>query len=422
MRLRTLFLYLIGSREAILEIARSRHALWIGALFVLSAGFAREYDQEDLLHEPWYLLIPFGASLLTATLLFTLAYGLVPGKRKGWPSDWVAYVPFLTLFWMTAPLAWLYAIPYERFLSPMSATQANLITLGVVASWRVYLMARVLQVIMGYRVILSFFPPLLLGSLILLISSFFQSVSLVNIMSGVRESEEVLFLRTLHGWVCFLSGLVFPLCGAYVLVDGRSFVSVWNQEANGDPHQPFSSSLASVAVGSVLVWACILPWTQPEQVLRRQVETALAAGRIEEAVAVMNAHDRADFPPQWDPPPRYDARWLSGYNDLLWDVLEVVTANPQASWVRAEYMAKVGKASPQRIMHEVRYGPSGKESRSEQIPRILARLTVPERESVYANWSKFSHSEEHKDELRRFLKLKHGEERQPKDEKSPTPP
>ena len=52
---------------------------------------------------------------------------------------------------MTAPLAWLYAIPYERFLSPVGATRANLWTLGLVAAWRVLLIIRVLVVLLSYR-------------------------------------------------------------------------------------------------------------------------------------------------------------------------------------------------------------------------------------------------------------------------------
>jgi hypothetical protein len=55
MQVRTIFLYLIGNRQAILDIAADRRWLGIGALFVLSAGLAREYDQEDLVHEPWFL-------------------------------------------------------------------------------------------------------------------------------------------------------------------------------------------------------------------------------------------------------------------------------------------------------------------------------------------------------------------------------
>jgi hypothetical protein len=104
MRIRTLLRYLIGDRQAILDMATDRRAVWYGLLFVLSAGFAREYDQRDLLHEPWYLFLPLGASLLTSFVLFTLFYGVARLKRAAVPSFRLAYRSFLGLFWMTAPL------------------------------------------------------------------------------------------------------------------------------------------------------------------------------------------------------------------------------------------------------------------------------------------------------------------------------
>jgi hypothetical protein len=153
MRVRTLLRYLIGDRQAILEVAANPHALWLGLLFVLSAGFAREYDGEDLLHEPWHLLIPLAASLASSFFLYTIAYGAQPlpwGQRRPF---FAGYRSFLGLFWMTAPLAWLYAIPYERFWSEGDAARANLATLGLVAAWRVVLMIRVLQVTMRYQLV-----------------------------------------------------------------------------------------------------------------------------------------------------------------------------------------------------------------------------------------------------------------------------
>ena len=57
---------------------------------------------------------------------------------------------FLGLFWMTAPLAWAYAVPYERLLSPWQATAFNLATLALVALWRVVLMVRVVKVVLNY--------------------------------------------------------------------------------------------------------------------------------------------------------------------------------------------------------------------------------------------------------------------------------
>src|SRR5919204_6475497 len=123
MPIRTLLRYLLGDRQAIFVIAADRWALVLGFLFVLSAGFAREYDGEDLLHEPWHAVLPVGASLLTSFLLFSLTYGVAKAKGASGPPFLAAYGVFLSLFWVTAPLAWLYAIPYQRFLGPVEATQ-----------------------------------------------------------------------------------------------------------------------------------------------------------------------------------------------------------------------------------------------------------------------------------------------------------
>src|SRR5262249_34272404 len=113
MRWYTPFLYLIGNRQAIFDIATDRRAIFIGFLFLLSARCAREYDGEDLLHEPWYLLIPLAASLASSFLLYLVTYGVVclwRAQGTG-PTFLNGYRSFLGLFWMTAPLAWLYAVP-----------------------------------------------------------------------------------------------------------------------------------------------------------------------------------------------------------------------------------------------------------------------------------------------------------------------
>jgi hypothetical protein len=56
MNIGTLFAYLIGRREAILAVANTPSAVWLGMLLVISAGFAREYDAQYLPGKPWYLI------------------------------------------------------------------------------------------------------------------------------------------------------------------------------------------------------------------------------------------------------------------------------------------------------------------------------------------------------------------------------
>src|SRR5687768_5420597 len=118
MNLWTLCRFFWGDANAIRTIAQSPRALWVGALFVLSAGFAREYDGEDLLHEPWHLLVPFVASIAASFILYAILFYFVAAEDVEGPPVLSAYRSFLGLFWMPAPLAWLYAVPYEHFLDP----------------------------------------------------------------------------------------------------------------------------------------------------------------------------------------------------------------------------------------------------------------------------------------------------------------
>src|SRR3954453_13110363 len=98
----TLLRFLVGDRDAIRSIAGNPHALWVGLVFVLSAGFAREYDGEDLLAEPWHLLIPFAASLPASLALFTGIHciGYPSINEAKWEKFWPGYWSFLGLFWM----------------------------------------------------------------------------------------------------------------------------------------------------------------------------------------------------------------------------------------------------------------------------------------------------------------------------------
>src|SRR5262245_49045277 len=101
MTLTTLPRYLWGDREAILEIAASPRAVWLGGLFVLSAAFAREYDSHDLLREPWHLLLPFVASLVTSLFLLLVATIAFYPREGDAPADFQhVYRSFLGLYWM----------------------------------------------------------------------------------------------------------------------------------------------------------------------------------------------------------------------------------------------------------------------------------------------------------------------------------
>lgn len=341
MRIRTLLRFLIGDRQAILDIASDRRSLFLGFLLVLSAGFAREYDGADLVHEPWHLLIPFGASLATSFLLFCLTYGAADPKHIQAPPFLTSYLAFLGLFWMTAPLAWLYAIPYERFLGPVEATSANLWTLGLVAFWRVALMIRVLSVLMGYRHVAAIFFVMALADAEALLGLCLSPIPLIEVMGGIHGSASETLRKNMAKELCFLGTCSLPLWVIGAIVAGIKSRPRWQGPAiQVGKSRSWSWPLTCLVFASLAIWFLFLPLTQPEQQLRNKIERGLKEGRIAEALAEMSAHDPSDFPPQWDPPPRLA---LGQRDPPLLDVMEVIADNPPAPWVRSIFIEKFEK-------------------------------------------------------------------------------
>jgi hypothetical protein len=337
----TLLGYLIGKRKAILALAAHPRAWLVGLVFVLSAGFAREYDGEDLLHEPWHLLLPLAASLAASFSLYGILYGLSTIWRKDGPSFISGYRSFLSLFWLTAPLAWLYAIPYERFLDPLDATRANLATLAIVAAWRVALMVRVGIVLTGLPFWTAFFRVLAYADGTALFALCFLPFPIIEIMGGMRLAETDAFVLEAAVSVLTCGGATFPvwfLCAAGGALEEKVTGSWQIQMQTTVVPRSVSWPLRIVAFFSLAIWIVILPFTQPEQQLRRDVEIAFREKRIADALALMSTHKLADFPPHWEPPPRY----LKGeQRSLTLDVWDEILRKEPSPWVRDLYLLKL---------------------------------------------------------------------------------
>ncbi len=335
--------FLMGRKDAILQVAQSPTALWAGFLFVLSAGFAREYDGADLLREPWRLAIPWVASLCVCSILFGAMCWILPASTST-GSPQLRFLQFLTCFWMTAPLAWLYAIPYERFLSEASAAKANFLTLGLVALCRVMLITRVLSVLTHRYVRDIIFVVLLVADGVLLAAILCSPVPPLQLMGGVRLTDREMLIQSVAFTVGFGAFVTLP-----VWMIGCAYVGLAKSRRSAiKPTAPHPLVLASpgrgmvyMAVASVAIWAVILPVPQRQQRLRSAVESAMHAGRIEEGVAIMSAHNRADFPRVWEPPPRIG---FQETNPSLDDVLNAIANRGAAPWVKAAYADKVTRS------------------------------------------------------------------------------
>jgi hypothetical protein len=330
-----LLLYLVGDRAAILALGAHPRAWIVGLMFVLSAGFAREYDAEDLMHAPWVLLLPLGASIVSSFLLYLVLYGvrvLITFRGCGFLA---AYRSFLSLFWLTAPLAWLYAMPYERFLDAVWATKANLITLALVAVWRVALMVRVASVLFEMSVGVALVRVLAYADAAALLALAFSPFPIIEVMGGVHLSQAEAAVREAAQLMLCLGGFTFFVWAALALATVRA-PARWQAESQESPVQTrISKPVKALASASLAVWLGILPFTQPEQRLRWQVEAAFRKGLIAEGLTLMSQHVPEDFPPHWEPPPRF----LKGDPPvLLLDICkEIPQSNPQP-WVRQRFL------------------------------------------------------------------------------------
>jgi hypothetical protein len=337
MTLSTLPRFLIGQRQAIVEIVSCRASLWLGMLFVLSAGFAREYNQEDLLHDPWYVLIPLVASLATSFVLHFLVYLEAGSKPNPQPGFFVSYRRFLSLYWMTAPLAWLYALPVEQYLSAADSVRVNLSLLGLVSLWRVLLMARCVSVLFGSSYLAAFFLVMLFADSLALVSLFVTPLPIINIMGGIphTESESVIIDTVMMiGFFGGVTWLIWLIAAVVILVMNKEWTPL---EVSTDLCSKVSNPLWALAVLSLLVWVAVLPQTQPAQQLRRQAEADLLAGRVDDGLKLMSSHERGDFPSHWDPPP-----W-QGYGQDEPPLVALISTMDKATadWVVETYREKV---------------------------------------------------------------------------------
>ena len=328
-----LFGFLLGRRDAILAAARSRSTFVVGLLFVFAAALAREYDGEDLRREPWHLLIPLGASLALSFVLFLL----VRTRRNAGRTFWREYRSFLGLFWLTAPLGLLYGVPYERFLSPVGAVQANLLTLAVVATWRVVLMTRAVAVFTGRSATTSCFLVMLVADAVAAIAMVTVPVPTLQVMGGIRLTEAEALLQN----IAFMAGAAAFLTAPFWLVGAAV---TWFKPVEKPPDissritGPASKGGLALAVATIALWFPVIPFTQREQRLRSDAERLLRRGDISTAIAAMSRHERHDYPPAWDPPPRIG--WPEPQQPPVMDVVAVLAKQPAAPWVRAAYIDK----------------------------------------------------------------------------------
>lgn len=333
----TWLLFLVGQRKAILSVAASREALWVGLIMTLSAGFAREYDGAYLWREPWHFVVPVLASVLTSALLYAIIrFCESPASNRDGPA-YAGYRQVLTFFWLTAPLAWIYAIPVERFMTPANATRANLAFLGIVSVWRVLLIARALSVWLGARFFRMLWIVLFFGDTVLLILNFITPTPIWDIMGGIRlsEREQVVLEVKQFVWVVGIIAWIVLAIGTAVLTlkSKRTLAERLETGVSRVGWSLWAFGVLLLAVGFVIV-----PLGLPEQRNRWNAERLLYEGDLASAVRYIAERPREAFPPHWDPPPR------TAYGESKPEIIRLLAAlraGGAPEWLYQTYIEKL---------------------------------------------------------------------------------
>lgn len=272
-----------------------------------------------------------------------LTYVLVWWSSRVRPPYLATYIRFQALFWMTAPAALLYGIPWERLCDPATAAKINLWTLALVAIWRGVCMVRIIQVLSGKGVFSSFAcaltPAYPVAFLAFTLSP--PTNSMFAVMAGVRYSpaEEVVSSALLVGAMLVVySAPVVLLIMLCVLVVRSGEWTRWG----GLPRTlsvPWGRTAVLVAAMAA-PFAIALPRTQAEQRRVAEFSVLIAQRRIPEALKLLSAGERGEgWPPGWEPPPRSA---VNVPDPSALNVYEVALTQPGvAEWVKDHYLTVV---------------------------------------------------------------------------------
>lgn len=177
--------------------------LAFGLLFTWLAGMGRYWDnpRADL----WQQL-----GLGSVAYVFCLALIIWLLMMPLRPARW-SYRSVLVFITLTSPPAILYAIPVETFMTLSAAQSANAWFLGIVASWRVALLAwflRRMAGLSGGTIVVATLLPLALIVITLMALNLEHVV--FELMAGIRP-EDVSANDAAYGTVTLLAFLSIPV-------------------------------------------------------------------------------------------------------------------------------------------------------------------------------------------------------------------
>ncbi|MDC0302716.1 hypothetical protein OAL23_00955 [bacterium] len=266
---KTIARFLIGKRDAIEQVSSSKGSFFLAALFIVSAGLARNYDHHILVREPLWVFGPFAMTFFSSFFIFAFVKalgGLRLGALKGIPTPSSNYFPFLRCFAMTAPLAWLYGIPVEQFTTALAATQFNFAVLLTVSIWRLALMVRVLVALFNFTPLRAFCLISIPASIEMFFATLVKSVSIVGIMGGMKLTTSEGFL--LQATRIVTTGSIVLFISACLLIFFSKRGEIRAHESSENPPK-ISRPTWLFAIVIIALW--LVASIEPQQRLRNLV-------------------------------------------------------------------------------------------------------------------------------------------------------
>lgn len=352
MRANDWFRFFLGQRETIQRVASSSAAIWTGLVLVLLTAITRNYDQILITENPlMWLCGPLLFSIVSGTWIYAMVCGVFARMAEPISSGWSRWRSFMGLFWMTAPIAWLYAVPVERLFDSYSAAQANILLLASVSLWRVILMARVVQVTTSASFLMALVWVLFAAAVEALVVFFFGGVfaqAIMRGMGGMRNSpEEELIYRAMSSVfnAAFIGAPVLLVVG-FLWKPKHQLTPLPRIEAAKLHWRPLAVA--------ALFWIAVAALPQRELINNVAVEKLVSAGEMRKALDYLSSRIRDEFSPGRPLPPNAFERSIFDQLPACFEVLRP----DDAPWVRTHLMRRLSEMT-------THYGPRWRSRRGD---------------------------------------------------------
>ncbi len=343
MQIRTLVRFLLGDRDAILELSvHGSTLLWVGLPLALSAVVAQVWDEAYLLGEPTAFIVPILRSVLVAGIL--VASVLPLALRRGWagePGD--AFALILGMLWLTAPLSWIHIVAFDRLAEGKAAVYPALLIAVSLTAWRALIITRVVDVLFGAGR-LALLPVLLVFDLALL-ATVAAPGPMVAVPGGPAQATIVRWLAGIELQLAAgatVTAALLIIAWLFVFTRSEAEWEAPRELTELNEREPVESAeVRGVAILAVVLAIATLVITQDEQRLRSQAEADFRAGRAAAALDQMASHGREAYPPGWSPPVIHAAPKTAEELRILVDCAEAMADGVPDSWATSGYRERI---------------------------------------------------------------------------------